>query len=307
MPDPAQTLAELIEAHCRLGDSKLARLLRDEMEDCARRRCTPSLAIFLGRHHVAPGPAARRIADAISESGGCDPVTLLDTRYPRRIRVLLGSNAAPVLYCRGNPTLLDKAGVAVIGTRRPARDGKHAAASYARAVVDAGLTVISGNASGVDAIAHSTALATGGETVVFPPAPLDVFEPAFKPCGLRHAVLVASRFVPGANIQPWFFLARNALVAALAGATLVAETGTRGGTLDTVRHARRFGRPVFAAELTPGTRNRRAFEMLIAGGAKAVPVECSPDALAAILRGTRKRVAEPACSQPELFDQAESQ
>lgn len=253
--------------------------------------------------------ASRSLASKLAEKGPCHVITLTEGTYPRRILDVLREGAPPLLYCRGDVGLFEKPNVAIIGTRRPSALGRGAARHYARLVVAQGWVVVSGNAIGVDAAAHESALENGGTTVVFPPVPLDAYEPSFRAVAADSRVLVASRFVPGSSVTPWNFLARNELVAALCRGAIVAETGVRGGTLDTVGHLRRLHRPIFVVALPPEAKHYRAFLMLCASGATAIPAEPCETVVRSMIDQMYKQEKSSADRQraADLFSQEEPQ
>jgi predicted Rossmann fold nucleotide-binding protein DprA/Smf involved in DNA uptake len=105
-------------------------------------------------------------------------------------------------------------------------------------------------------------------------------------------------------VATWYFLRRNALVATQAGATLVVETGSKGGTLDTVGHLRRLSRPWFVTDMPPEARRHDVHQSLIPTGGRAVPTEPSRPALKKLFRAADKG-ADLACasrSVPDLFE-----
>jgi predicted Rossmann fold nucleotide-binding protein DprA/Smf involved in DNA uptake len=106
-------------------------------------------------------------------------------------------------------------------------------------------------------------------------------------------------------VQPWCFLRRNTLVAALCKAALVAETGTKGGTLDTVRKLEKMRRPTFVVQLPAGAKHANAHQLLIAGGAISVAVQCNAHDVKSITHAaasSRIHAAQSPCLQ--LFDSA---
>jgi DNA processing protein len=278
-------LAQIIQLHKTLGDQRL----REQLAS--------------GCPAVEVTSRARQLADAL-HALGANCITLADRNYPERIRLLLADEAPPVLYYFGNLALLDQISISIIGTRRPTADGRKAAISFAAALADARVAVTSGNAPGIDAAAHATAISSGGTTVCFPPVPLDQFEPAFAPPPDPKSWLVMSPFVPGSPVQPWNFLARNALVAAQAGAALIAETGTRGGTLNTVQHLRRLRRPMFCVRLPKGARHAKSHAMLAAAGAEYVPPSAGPEAMQSILSAAQQPLVRVEPSR-DLFEDSE--
>jgi DNA processing protein len=214
---------------------------------------------------------------------GWSALTLLDPQYPRRIADALCHLAPPVLYWRGNLGLLSGVSVAVIGTRRPSPVSRRAAGAYAAALAGRAVAVASGNAPGVDCEAHAGALRAGGSTIAFAPAPPDRFQSVFDAPVSCGALLVVCAFAPGTAVQPWMFVARNRLVAAQCLSGIVVETGTRGGTLDTVGHLNAMSRPCFVLDLPPDHPRRRAVDLLAAGGAHLLPLRAGEEALDAVL------------------------
>ncbi|GIX44053.1 MAG: hypothetical protein D6691_06870 [Candidatus Hydrogenedentota bacterium] len=264
------TLGSWIELHRRLGDRQLMTELargRAEVENSAT-----CLHWLIARFGLKVSSVSLELASALVASGGCEVVPWVDPRYPTRIYRALGMDAPPVLYCRGALSLFETRSFAIIGTRRPCAAGRRCAEAYAREVVRHGWSVVSGNAKGIDAAAHEAALANEGVTLVFPPSPLDQFVPTFRVKDPAH-MLVATRFVPGSEITPWNFVARNELVAAHCAGALIAETGTRGGTLNTLGHLLRLRRPVFVADLGPQAPHLAGFKLVQASGARVVPAQ----------------------------------
>ncbi len=223
------------------------------------------------------------------QSDGWFTVSISDrVRYPTRIAHFLGDQAPAMLYCWGNYALLENVSVSIIGTRRPGAIGKAAVSRYAEALSARGYTIISGNAPGIYSVAHQAALDSGGTTIICPPAPPDQFTPSFSAALAPSRVLIISRFAPRSHITKWYFLGRNELVAAHAGAAIIAETGTRGGTLNTLDHLRRMQRPIFIVDLPSSDSRYRAHQAIIAFGATPVsPVPSDADLEAIIVAATQ--------------------
>ncbi|HEX2111937.1 MAG TPA: DNA-processing protein DprA [Gaiellaceae bacterium] len=153
------------------------------------------------------------------------------------------------LYVRGDPSLLARPAVAIVGARRCSAYGAQVARSLARDLAGTDVTVVSGLARGIDGEAHRGALAAGGPTVAVLGCGIDVDYPA------RHAELarriaetgaIVSEYPPGTEPAPWRFPARNRIVAGLAQATVVVEARERSGALITADFALELGREVFA-------------------------------------------------------------
>lgn len=139
--------------------------------------------------------------------------------------------------------------VAIVGARRPTSAGLHAARTLACSLAEAGFTIVSGLAVGIDAAAHQGALAAGGTTVAVLGCGIDVDYPAANR-KLKKAILergsLLSEYDAGAQPQPWHFPERNRIVAGLCSATVFVEGTLRSGGLITARIALDAGRSVFA-------------------------------------------------------------
>ena len=115
--------------------------------------------------------------------------------YPARLTALLGEQAPPVLFLRGDCSLLDAPCMAVVGSRRPSRWAQEAARSLAGQLAQDGVTIVSGGAKGIDTTAHAAALLTGA-TAFVPPMGLARFDwqpaagrrlPTVRRVGVRSA------------------------------------------------------------------------------------------------------------------------
>lgn len=153
------------------------------------------------------------------------------------------------LWIRGDTSILSGPAVAIVGARASTGYGEHVAGELSASLADSGLTVVSGGAYGIDAVAHRAALAVGGATVAVMAGGLDRFYPAGNADLLARVVregAVVAELGPGSSPSRSRFLTRNRLIAALAGACVVVEAGWRSGTLSTAMHASRLLRPVAA-------------------------------------------------------------
>lgn len=164
----------------------------------------------------------------------------------------LGLAAPPCLWVRGSRDLdrLCERSVALIGARACTAYGEHVTAELASGVADAGWTVVSGGAYGIDAVAHRVAVASGAPTVAFLAGGVD------RPYPAGNARLLAaiadgggacvSEVPPGSVPSRTRFLQRNRLIAAAGRATVVVEAAWRSGALSTAGHAAGLLRPVGA-------------------------------------------------------------
>ncbi|GAB3767556.1 DNA processing protein [Nocardioides ginsengisegetis] len=150
------------------------------------------------------------------------------------------------LWVRG-PLRLDEveASVSVVGSRSATTYGAHVAGELAAVSARAGLVVVSGAAFGIDQAAHRGAVAAGGRSVAvlacgvdrpYPPAHRDLIE------HLARTGAVVSELAPGCSPTRLRFLARNRMIAALTGGTVVVEAALRSGALNTANWASRLNR-----------------------------------------------------------------
>jgi DNA processing protein len=141
------------------------------------------------------------------------------------------------LWSRGNLQTLRRPCVAIVGTRAATSYGKRLASSFARDLGAAGCCIVSGLALGIDAAAHAAAVNENAPTVgvlgggherFFPRRNRELAERMIAAGGA-----VISPFPPEQEAQPWQFLARNAIVAAISDAVVVIEAPARSGALNT--------------------------------------------------------------------------
>ena len=170
--------------------------------------------------------------------------------YPQRLRDLPDLPLA--LYVTGSIACLNGRRYAgMVGTRRPSAYGRQAAFDLSLAMAQAGVVLVSGLADGLDSEAHRAAVQADVPTVAFLGTAIDKTYPASN-AKLRTAIekgggAVCSEYPPGySGRTTGTFLARNRLIAAQSEALCVAEARSRSGTLNTVGHAARLGRPVLA-------------------------------------------------------------
>lgn len=161
----------------------------------------------------------------------------------------LGAHQPLMLWLRGEASLLRAPALSVVGARAATEYGTDVTAEIVTGVCGAGLTIVSGAAYGVDAVAHRAALAAGAPTVAVLAGGADhVYPAAHAPLlgRISRDGLVCAEMPPGSTPTRWRFLQRNRIIAALSGATLVTEAGMRSGTLNTAGHAASLGRTLGA-------------------------------------------------------------
>jgi DNA processing protein len=171
-----------------------------------------------------------------------------DLEWPTQLDDL-GELAPWALWVRGTVDLRLAAlrSVAVVGARASTGYGTHVASTFASDLAASGWTVVSGGAFGIDAAAHTGALAAHGVTVAVLACGVDVaYPPRHDALFARIAAdgLLVSEVPPGAAPHRGRFLVRNRVIAALTRGTVVVEAALRSGSLSTAHEAERLGRPV---------------------------------------------------------------
>ena len=155
----------------------------------------------------------------------------------------------PLLFGLGDPQLLVRRQVAVVGSRAPSAQGCRIAERIAGDLAANGVIVTSGMARGIDGAAHKGALRAGGVTIAvlgnglgrtYPSEHRDLAE------RIAQTGVLLSEHSPEIPPLPEHFPRRNRIISALSAATLVVEAGLRSGSLITARHALEQGREVFA-------------------------------------------------------------
>jgi len=194
-----------------------------------------------------------------------------EATYPPLLREL--GDAPPLLFVRGDASLLSFPQLAVVGSRNPSRGGCENARAFSETLVRAGLVITSGMALGIDACAHEAALAAGGRTIAVAGTGLDRVYPAAHH-ELAHAIAeggaLVSEFALGAPPLRENFPRRNRLISGLSLGVLVVEAALKSGSLITARLAAEQGREVFAIPGSIHSPLSRGCHALIRQGAKLV-------------------------------------
>jgi DNA processing protein len=190
---------------------------------------------------------------------------------PERYASLLGTPHA--LFVHGDAGLLQGRTIGIVGTRGASAYGKAAARKFAEAFAQAGLTVVSGGAQGIDAAAHEGALEGGGSTACVMACGVDRVYPASHRtlfARIRESGCLVSQFPAGWNPRNDSFVQRNATIAALCEAVLVVEAPEHSGALVTANRANEYGRPVYVVPGSIAALSFRGSHALIRDGATLV-------------------------------------
>ena len=186
-------------------------------------------------------------------------LTFLDKEYPQRMRDL--ADAPFIIYSKGNIQLNTPRMIAIVGTRKASEYAKNITQKIVEELKPYNVTIISGLAYGIDAVAHKTAVKNEIPTIGVMATGLDIIYPAANK-SLATSMLelggIVTEYPSGVHPDMEHFPARNRIVAGMSDATIVIESAARGGSLITAEIANSYDRDVFAV---PG----RAGEPLSAG------------------------------------------
>ncbi len=218
-------------------------------------------------------------------------VTLADAAYPPQLLQI--PDPPLLLYAKGRVELLSRPSVAVVGSRNATAQGMVNAEAFARVMSDAGLTVVSGLALGIDAAAHRGGLAGASGSVAVLGTGADIVYPA-RNRALAHELAARGALVTeyplGMSPLPGNFPRRNRVISGLALGCLVVEAATDSGSLITARLAAEQGREVFAIPGSIHSPLAKGCHAVIKQGAKLV--ESAND----ILEELRLQAPPPAAS-----------
>jgi DNA processing protein len=207
-------------------------------------------------------------------------VLLASARYPARLRRIADPPA--LLYVRGE-VRPEEAAVAIVGSRRATATGRLVTERLAAGLAQYGVTVVSGLARGIDAVAHRAALEAGGRTIAVLGCGPDIVYPSEHAellAAIERSGCVMTEFSPGTPPLAHHFPRRNRIIAGLALGVVVVEGDERSGALSTAASALNEGREVMA---TPGSVLNpltRAPHSLLRQGATLV--ESAAEVLAAV-------------------------
>ncbi len=222
-------------------------------------------------------------------------ITLADSAYPPPLLQL--PDPPPILYAKGNTALLNRPALAIVGSRNATAQGMENARQFARHLSDAGLTIVSGMAAGIDRAAHegglkgaagSIAVIGTGQDRVYPAANRDLAHQ------LAGAGLILSEFALGTQPLAANFPRRNRIISGLSLGVLVVECALNSGTQVTARLAAEQGREVMAIPGSIHSPLSRGCHALIKQGAKLV--ETAADILEEL---HWQAGSPPACSPAE--------
>ncbi|MGI9415446.1 MAG: DNA-processing protein DprA [Hyphomicrobiales bacterium] len=229
-------------------------------------------------------------------------VAVGETGYPSLLAHV--DDAPPMICIRGRPEILERPCFAIVGARNASALGRKFARTIARDLGQAGFTIVSGLARGVDTAAHeasvdiaTAAVLAGGIDNIYPPENADLHG------AIAEQGLLISEHPPGTQPQAQNFPRRNRLISGMSYGALIVEAAKRSGSLITARLALEQNREVFAVPGSPLDPRAEGANKLIRDGATLV--RCADDILEVIapvldqtVRGTAPHLSEPPPETP---------
>lgn len=197
--------------------------------------------------------------------------------YPEELRFI--PYPPPFIYLKGE--LSPRAKFAIVGSRKPTPYGKEVAKLFAQELAQAGFSLVSGLARGIDTIVHATTLKVGGHTIAVIGSGLDVIYPA-ENYELAQEIVhgggaIISEFPFGTKPRRENFPRRNRLISGLSKGLLVIEAGEKSGTLITAKWAQEQGKEVFAIPGNIFSEQSKGTHLLLKEG--AIPVSTPTEIL----------------------------
>ncbi|MEJ6389352.1 DNA-processing protein DprA [Gymnodinialimonas ulvae] len=305
VPPPARgdddrfTRLRLIRSR-RVGPATYLRLLAEHGSAAAALDALPEVAKAAGvqGYEPCPEPVIKAELRAAARAGA-RMLCLGDSEYPEHLATI--SDAPPILWAMGQTALMMRPCVAIVGTRNASSLGGRMVRKLAGELGEAGFTIVSGLARGIDALAHAASLDTGtiavmagGVDVVYPTENADLAARITK-AGLR-----LSEQPLGLQPQARHFPRRNRIVSGLAQGVILIEAAARSGSLITARLAADQGREVMAVPGHPMDSRASGGNILLRDGATLVrSAEDVIEALGAPGHIMRPAAPETAQAAPE--------
>lgn len=250
---------------------------------------------YLGEQH----PIHRRALDQLrwAEADGHHLVSFQCEHYPELLNQI--SDPPLLLWVTGDPGLLNRPQIGVVGSRSASLSARRNAQTLGRDISRAGFVITSGGAAGIDGCAHEGALDAGGQTLAVLGCGVDIVYPRHHRALFEriagHGALVSEHPL-GTQPKPGHFPRRNRIISGLSDAVVVVEAAERSGSLITAEHALDQGRDVYAIPGDINNPNAAGCHRLIQDGAYLL--SRAEDLLSSLhpchLPPTPQRLTEPA-------------
>lgn len=202
-----------------------------------------------------------------------EELKITDNEYPQTLKKIYDPPRS--IYVLGNKELLNKTGIAIVGSRDATEYGKHISSKMARELAEKGINIISGLAIGIDEYAHIGALQQDkGKTIAVLGSGIDQLYPKQNIELARKIVksggCIISEYPIGTKPDKKNFPQRNRIISAISQGILVVEAGEKSGALITAEFGLEHGKEIFAVPGDITKRQSKGCNLLIKDGAKVV-------------------------------------
>ncbi len=273
----------------RVGPATFFRLLGEHGTLAAALDALPDVARLAGVQDYRACPHGVALAEIkAARAAGASMICAGDAAYPASLRDI--ADAPPVLWAIGDTAHLARPMIAIVGARNASSLGLRMARALARELGEAGYTIVSGLARGIDTAAHGAALDSG--TIAVLAGGVDVIYPAENTAlaqNIAERGLRLSEQPIGLGPQARHFPRRNRIISGLAHGVIVIEAAAKSGSLITARCALDQGREVMAVPGHPFDTRASGCNMLIRDGARLIRnaadvIDALPPLVAPVLR-----------------------
>ncbi len=227
-------------------------------------------------------------------------VTFWDKDYPENLKKIY--DPPVMLFLRGSLNEGDKYSIAIVGTRNPTTYGKRVTEKFAAELADQGIVVVSGLARGVDTVAHSVTVRSGGRTIAVLGSGVDVVYPSENRKLVEQILVggsVVSEYYMGSKPDAVNFPRRNRIISGITLGTILVETDRDGGAMITAGTALDQNREVFAVPGSIFEKKSRGTSKLIKEG-RAKLVEDIGDVLEELRYKLRPLLKDQPVAQPKV-------
>ena len=254
----------------RVGPATFFRLMAEHGHAAAALDALPDVARAAGVDDYRTCPAGVAQAELrAAQAAGARMICAGDPLYPAFLAQI--PDAPPIMWTIGDPAILSRPMLALVGARNASSLGTRMARNLARELAEAGFVIVSGLARGIDTAAHAATLGTG--TLAVQAGGVDVLYPA-ENAALAHDIATSglrlSEEPMGLVPQARHFPRRNRIISGLAQAVVVIEAAAKSGSLITARYALDQGREVMAVPGHPFDARSSGCNMLIRDGARLI-------------------------------------
>ena len=226
--------------------------------------------IYLAMEHNKQNTLLSQYEEYLQKNG-IKMIHIVDEAYPEKLRQI--ASPPTTLFCIGDVSLLQSISIGMVGTREASSYGLKIARSFGKELSEAGLTVVSGMARGIDTASHLGALEGTKKTIAVLGNGVDIVYPkenTFLYNEIAQYGLLVSEYIVGTTPEPGNFPARNRIISGLSSGVLVVEAKKESGTMITTDFALEQGREIYVIPGNITSPNSEGTNNLLKEGAKLV-------------------------------------